>query len=156
MYINLKTMMLYITPLRSNKISEKHYIIFRLKKYIILHDNHHQRIPFKNIQLILVKSHMGVGFCFHFSAEASPKQNPTQSFFFRNLISGFTLERDFEIKDEKVSKRPKIHWSITSMFCKTGPKFVETIGKQLLCPCCGYKFRAPQGCECQKCAKRND
>ena len=27
----------------------------------------------------------------------------------------------------------------------TGPKFVEATGKQLVCPYCQYKFRAPQG-----------
>ena len=26
-----------------------------------------------------------------------------------------------------------------------GPKFVEPTGKQLVCPYCQYKFRAPQG-----------
>ena len=71
---------------------------------------------------MLVKSHRGLGFCFHFSAEANPKQKPTQSFFF----SGCTLERDFEIKDEKVSKRPKIKQSIALMFSRTVPKLVES------------------------------
>ena len=55
------------------------------------------------------------------------------------------MQRDFEVNDDRVSKHPKIQQSITSMFFSAGPKFVETIGKQLLCPYCGHKFRVPQG-----------
>ena len=42
-------------------------------------------------------------------------------------------------------KRPKLLQSIKSMFSVSGPKFVEALGTQLLCPYCQCKFRVPQG-----------
>ena len=55
------------------------------------------------------------------------------------------MEQKSEFHIERASKRPKLQQSITSMFDRTRPKFVETSGTQLLCPYCGHKFRAPQG-----------
>ena len=42
-------------------------------------------------------------------------------------------------------KRRKLQQSVKTMFQRTGPKFVETIGVQLVCRYCNRKFKAPQG-----------
>ena len=50
-----------------------------------------------------------------------------------------------EVVDERAPKRPKVQQAITNMFTREGPKFVEVVGVQLLCPYCHKKFKAPQG-----------
>ena len=55
------------------------------------------------------------------------------------------MDRKPEIVDERPRKRPKVQQSLTNMFSRKGPKFVEVVGVQLLCPYCHRKFRAPQG-----------
>ena len=42
-------------------------------------------------------------------------------------------------------KRPKLQQSIRSMFRRTGPKFVEAVGVQIVCKYCNRKLKAPQG-----------
>ena len=55
------------------------------------------------------------------------------------------MELKSEVAGERPSKRPKLQQSITSLFHSIGPRFVEAIGTQLVCPYCQRKFRAPQG-----------
>ena len=55
------------------------------------------------------------------------------------------MDRKPELVDGRPLKRPKVQQSLTNMFSREGPKFVEVVGVQLLCPYCHRKFRAPQG-----------
>ena len=42
-------------------------------------------------------------------------------------------------------KRPELQQSITSMFRRSGPKFVEAVGVQIVCKYCHRRLKAPQG-----------
>ena len=55
------------------------------------------------------------------------------------------MDRKPVLTDNRLVKRPRLQQSIDSMFRKVGPKFVEAVGVQLICPYCERKFRAPQG-----------
>ena len=55
------------------------------------------------------------------------------------------MRQNAGFKEERPIKRQKLQQSITNMFGRIGPKFVEVVGVQLLCPYCHRKFRAPQG-----------
>ena len=51
----------------------------------------------------------------------------------------------FQNSQERQRKRRKLQQSIRTMFKRTGPKFVEAVGVQLVCRYCNRKFKAPQG-----------
>ena len=51
----------------------------------------------------------------------------------------------FQNSQEPQRKRRKLQQSIRTMFRRSGPKFVEAVGVQLVCRYCNRKFKAPQG-----------
>ena len=79
---------------------------------------------------MLVKTHRGVGFFFSFQLRLAQNKTPPIHFFYLIFFLVTTMQGEYGVTDERVSKRPRIQQSITSMFFSTGPKFVETIGKQ--------------------------
>ena len=46
------------------------------------------------------------------------------------------MKRNLVAKNDRQPRKPKVQRSLTSMFGIQGPKFVEAIGTQLICPYC--------------------
>ena len=76
---------------------------------------------------------------------AQIKVPPRNFHFFGSFFRFWNMDPKSQTTMARPSKRPKLQQSITSMLQGIGPKFVEATGKQLVCPYCQYKFRAPQG-----------
>ena len=55
------------------------------------------------------------------------------------------MKRNLVLKNDRQTRKPKVQRTLTSMFGIEGPKFIEAVGTQLICPYCRHKFRAPQG-----------
>ena len=55
------------------------------------------------------------------------------------------MRQNAGFREERPAKRQKLQQSITNMFGRIGPKFVEVVGVQLLCPYCHRKAQAPPG-----------
>ena len=49
------------------------------------------------------------------------------------------MKRNLEAKNDRQPRKPKVQRSLTSMFGIQGPKFVEAIGTQLICPYCRHQ-----------------
>ena len=74
-----------------------------------------------------------MGFFFHFSAEASPKKNPTLNFAFLVFLFRVKMKRKILVVHDKKENRAKIERRKASMFCVNGPKFEEVNSVQLIC-----------------------
>ena len=118
---------------------QQYFSVFLIKDVMSSTWQHH-------LQWKLGKSPRGMGLLFVFLSEASPNKNPTSNFhFFGSFFRFWNMDPKSQTTMARPSKRPKLQQSITSMLQGIGPKFVEATGKQLVCPYCQYKFRAPQG-----------